>query len=236
MGRRGLKSHSYKKRKSMFSFGDVILPFVGILAVIMLLFAAKVFFFDSLPSSNNNLYGSSQSVPKISPDVKANILFPAAGEASAQEQEPENENLELNNNAAKIDVTSEPVNNNKQAANKNTSQVNNNSKQAVNNNTRQVNNKQAINNNVKQVNSNNKQAQWRVQVGAYGSKKAANEIIEKLAKAGYTATSFAVSRHHKVWVQAGNTKQEAERTAAKLKKIGYPGSYVIAPPPVKSQK
>ena len=236
MGRRGLKSHSYKKRKSMFSFGDVILPFVGILAVIMLLFAAKVFFFDSLPSSNN-LYGSSQSVPKLSPDVKANILFPAAGEASAQEQEPENESLELNNNAAKIDVTSEPVNNNKQAANKNTSQVNNNIKQAVNNNTRQVNNnKQAVNNNARQVNSNNKQAQWRVQVGAYGSKKAANEIIEKLAKAGYTATSFAVSRHHKVWVQAGNTKQEAERTAAKLKKIGYPGSYVIAPPPVKSQK
>ena len=234
MGRRGLKSHSYKKRKSMFSFGDVILPFVGILAVIMLLFAAKVFFFDSLPSSNN-LYGSSQSVPKISPDVKANILFPAAGEASAQEQEPELElesangnkqeleSLALNNNASKIDVTSEPVNNKKPTVN--------------NNNTRQVNNnKQAINNNARQVNSNNKQAQWRVQVGAYGSKKAADEIIAKLAKAGYTATSFAVSRHHKVWVQAGNTKQEAERTAAKLKKIGYPGSYVIAPPPVKSQK
>ena len=234
MGRRGLKSHSYKKRKSMFSFGDVILPFVGILAVIMLLFAAKVFFFDSLPSSNN-LYGSSQSVPKISPDVKANILFPAAGEASAQEQEPELElesangnkqeleSLALNNNASKIDVTSEPVNNKKPTVN--------------NNNTRQVNNnKQAINNNARQVNSNNKQAQWRVQVGAYGSKKAANEIIEKLAKAGHTATSFAVSRHHKVWVQAGNTKQEAEKTAAKLKKIGYPGSYVIAPPPVKSQK
>ena len=228
-----MKSHSYKKRKSMFSFGDVILPFVGILAVIMLLFAAKVFFFDSLPSSNN-LYGSSQSVPKISPDVKANILFPAAGEASAQEQEPELElesangnkqeleSLALNNNAAKIDVTAEPVNNKKQAINNNSRQVNNN--------------KQAVNNNARQVNSNNKQAQWRVQVGAYGSKKAADEIIAKLAKAGYTATSFAVSRHHKVWVQAGNTKQEAERTAAKLKKIGYPGSYVIAPPPVKSQK
>ena len=233
MGRRGLKSHSYKKRKSMFSFGDVILPFVGILAVIMLLFAAKVFFFDSLPSSNN-LYGSSQSVPKISPDVKANILFPAAGEASAQEQEPELElesangnkqeleSLALNNNTAKIDITSEPVNNKKPAANNNSRLVSNN--------------KQSVNNNARQVNSNNKQAQWRVQVGAYGSKKAADEIIAKLAKAGYTATSFAVSRHHKVWVQAGNTKQEAERTAAKLKKIGYPGSYVIAPPPVKSQK
>ena len=250
MGRRGLKSHSYKKRKSMFSFGDVILPFVGILAVIMLLFAAKVFFFDSLPSSNN-LYGSSQSVPKISPDVKANILFPAAGEASAQEQEPELElesangnkqeleSLALNNNAAKIDVTAEPVNNKKQAINNNSRQVNNNKQAINNNNSRQVNinnSKPAVNNNARQVNSNNKQAQWRVQVGAYGSKKAADEIIAKLAKAGYTATSFAVSRHHKVWVQAGNTKQDAERTAAKLKKIGYPGSYVIAPPPVKSQK
>ncbi|MBQ9582401.1 MAG: hypothetical protein IJR21_08510, partial [Synergistaceae bacterium] len=82
-GRRGLKSHSYKKRKSMFSFGDVILPVVGILAVIMLLFAAKVFFFDSLPSSGN-LY-----VPKVQPEE--DIIQAANAQEQEQKQESEAE-------------------------------------------------------------------------------------------------------------------------------------------------
>ena len=69
-----------------------------------------------------------------------------------------------------------------------------------------------------------------------GTGTGAAPVIAKLAKAGYRATHFAVSKHHKVWVQAGSTRQEAERAAERLKKLGYKGSYVIAPPPVKSQK
>ena len=245
-GRRGLKSHSYKKRKSMFSFGDVILPVVGILAVIMLLFAAKVFFFDSLPSSGN-LY-----VPKVQPEE--NIIQAAnaqeqeskpeaedeAGRESAENLKPDNFIFENSNNTANIEVTAEPVSNNqaasqadsKAAAVNNILRTQNNNKPAEN---KAVNNNAGAQNN-KQVNVNNAQVQWRVQVGAYGSKKAAEEIIAKLEKAGYRATRFAVSKHHKVWVQAGNTRQEAERAAERLKKLGYKGSYVIAPPPVKSQK
>lgn len=253
-GRRGLKSHSYKKRKSMFSFGDVILPVVGILAVIMLLFAAKVFFFDSLPSSGN-LY-----VPKVQPEediiqaanaqeqkqeseAEAGAVAEAeVGRESAENSEPENFIFENSNNTANIEVTAEPINNNnnqaasqadsKAAAVNNILRAQNNNKPAEN---KAVNNNNAgAQNNNKQV--NNAQVKWRVQVGAYGSKKAAEEIIAKLAKAGYRATHFAVSKYHKVWVQAGDTKQEAERAAERLKKLGYKGSYVIAPPPVKSQK
>lgn len=254
-GRRGLKSHSYKKRKSMFSFGDVILPVVGILAVIMLLFAAKVFFFDSLPSSGN-LY-----VPKVQPEediiqaanaqeqeqkqeseAEAGAVAEAeVGRESAENSEPENFIFENSNNTANIEVTAEPINNNNnnQAASQADSKA-----AAVNNilrpqNDNKQNNSQANNkavNNSAQYKNNNAQVLWRVQVGAYGSKKAAEEIIAKLAKAGYRATHFAVSKYHKVWVQAGNTKQEAERAAERLKKLGYKGSYVIAPPPVKSQK
>ena len=258
-GRRGLKSHSYKKRKSMFSFGDVILPVVGILAVIMLVFAAKVFFFDSLPSSGN-LY-----VPKVQPEEDiiqaANaqeqkqkqeseaeagaVAEVGAGRESAENLEPENFIFENSNNTANIEVTAEPINNNnnnnqaasqadsKAAAVNNILRAQNNNKSAENKAVNDNNNAEAQNNN-KQV--NNAQVKWRVQVGAYGSKKAAEEIIAKLAKAGYRATHFAVSKYHKVWVQAGDTKQEAERAAERLKKLGYKGSYVIAPPPVKSQK
>ena len=70
---------------------------------------------------------------------------------------------------------------------------------------------------------------WRVQVGAYGSKQAANEIVSKLAKSGYTATVYSGTKYHKVWVQAGNTRQAAEAVASRLKKAGYPGSYVVPP-------
>ena len=255
-GRRGLKSHSYKKRKSMFSFGDVILPVVGIMAVIMLLFAAKVFFFDSLPSSGGNLY-----VPKVQPEediiqaanaqeqeqkqeseAEAGAVAEAeVGRESAENSEPENFIFENSNNTANIEVTAEPINNNNnnQAASQADSKA-----AAVNNilrpqNDNKQNNSQANNkavNNSAQYKNNNAQVLWRVQVGAYGSKKAAEEIIAKLAKAGYRATHFAVSKYHKVWVQAGDTKQEAERAAERLKKLGSKGSYVIAPPPVKSQK
>lgn len=256
-GRRGLKSHSYKKRKSMFSFGDVILPVVGILAVIMLLFAAKVFFFDSLPSSGGKLY-----VPKVQPEediiqaanaqeqeqkqeseAEAGAVAEAeVGRESAENSEPENFIFENSNNTANIEVTAEPINNNNNN-NQAASQADNKAA-AVNNilrpqNDNKQNNSQANNkavNNSAQDKNNNAQVLWRVQVGAYGSKKAAEEIIAKLAKAGYRATHFAVSKYHKVWVQAGDTKQEAERAAERLKKLGYKGSYVIAPPPVKSQK
>ncbi|MBQ6908609.1 MAG: SPOR domain-containing protein, partial [Synergistaceae bacterium] len=240
-GRRGLKSHSYKKRKSMFSFGDVILPVVGIMAVIMLLFAAKVFFFDSLPSSGGNLY-----VPKVQPEediiqaanaqeqeqkqeseAEAGAVAEAeVGRESAENSEPENFIFENSNNTANIEVTAEPINNNNnnQAASQADSKA-----AAVNNilrpqNDNKQNNSQANNkavNNSAQYKNNNAQVLWRVQVGAYGSKKAAEEIIAKLAKAGYRATHFAVSKYHKVWVQAGNTKQEAERAAERLKKLGY---------------
>lgn len=255
-GRRGLKSHSYKKRKSMFSFGDVILPVVGIMAVIMLLFAAKVFFFDSLPSSGN------LNVPKVQPEeniiqaanaqeqeqkqeseAEAGAVAEAeVGRESAENSEPENFIFENSNNTANIEVTAEPINNNNNN-NQAASQADNKAA-AVNNilrpqNDNKQNNSQANNkavNNSAQDKNNNAQVLWRVQVGAYGSKKAAEEIIAKLAKAGYRATHFAVSKYHKVWVQAGDTKQEAERAAERLKKLGYKGSYVIAPPPVKSQK
>ena len=73
---------------------------------------------------------------------------------------------------------------------------------------------------------------WRVQVGAYGSKRAAEEIVGKLAKSGYTATVFSSSgsKYHKVWVQAGSTRASAEAAAARLKGLGYKGSYVVPPP------
>ncbi len=229
----------------MFSFGDIVLPFVGILAVGMLIFAAKLFFFDSLPASSG-ISASVSSVPSV-PRIKSkaednNPLFPAAGEASAEEVSENSavsdDNHDNNNQESKKDDNKDAENlknlenleNLKKlgnSGNNKNSAVKIQAKNPVKVTTANVNNKPQS----QQKPEVKKQAQWRVQVGAYGSKKAAEEIIAKLAKSGYTATHFAVSRHHKVWVQAGSTKEAAEETAKKLQKIGYKGSYVIAPPP-----
>lgn len=72
-------------------------------------------------------------------------------------------------------------------------------------------------------------AVWRVQVGAYSSKGIAQETVAKLTKAGYKATVFSGPRFHKVWVQAGNTKQSADAAILQLKKLGFPQSYAIPP-------
>ena len=72
-------------------------------------------------------------------------------------------------------------------------------------------------------------AVWRVQVGAYSSKGIAQEMVAKLTKAGYKATVFSSPRFHKVWVQAGNTKQSADAAILQLKKLGFPQSYAIPP-------
>lgn len=225
----------------------------------MLIIAAKLFFFDNFPASSGlNNASSVSEVPRIKTQSIAddNPLFPAAGEASAEENnenffEAEDESIENKNNIedkndidtnedennTKIDDDKSPVLDDKSAAN-NTANitvtktpVNNNKAEQTRNARQSSGQKTGQKAQTPQVVKNQQsQAQWRVQVGAYGSKKAADEIIAKLAKAGYTATHYAVSKYHKVWVQAGSTKQNAEAVAEKLKKIGYPGSYVIPPP------
>ena len=249
-GRRGLKSHSYKKRKSMFSFGDVILPVVGIMAVIMLLFAAKVFFFDSLPSSGN-LY-----VPKVQPEediiqaanaqeqkqeqeseAEAGAVAEAeGGRESAENSEPENFIFENSNNTANIEVTAEPINNNNnnQAASQADSKA-----AAVNNilrpqNDNKQNNSQANNkavNNSAQYKNNNAQVLWRVQVGAYTNKAGAQEAANKIKKAGYNAVVYSnpASKHFKVWVQGGADKRAADNVVKAMQKLGYKGSFSFPP-------
>ena len=73
--------------------------------------------------------------------------------------------------------------------------------------------------------------QWRVQIGAYTSKAGAQEAVNKLRKAGYSATIYSnpASKHHKVWVAGGPDKKSAEQVVNAMKKLGYGSSFAFPP-------
>ena len=72
---------------------------------------------------------------------------------------------------------------------------------------------------------------WRVQIGAYGSKAAAQDAANKLKKAGYKTTVYSnpASKHVKVWVDGGATKASAEKVVEAMKKLGYKSSFCFPP-------
>ena len=73
--------------------------------------------------------------------------------------------------------------------------------------------------------------QWRVQIGAYGTKQAANEAAKKVRQAGYRAVVYQnpASKHVKVWVEGGPTKFYADRIADEMKKLGFKSSFSFPP-------
>ena len=74
--------------------------------------------------------------------------------------------------------------------------------------------------------------QWRVQVGAYPSKAAADTVVKKIRNAGYKAVVYKNpdSKYVKVWVEeAGPTKFYADRIADQMKKLGFKSSFAFPP-------
>ena len=74
--------------------------------------------------------------------------------------------------------------------------------------------------------------QWRVQVGAYPSKAAAETAAKKIRNAGYKAVVYKNpdSKYVKVWVEeAGPTKFYADRIADKMKELGFKTSFAFPP-------
>ena len=74
--------------------------------------------------------------------------------------------------------------------------------------------------------------QWRVQVGAYPSKAAADTAAKKIRAAGYKAVVYKNpdSKYVKVWVEeAGPTKFYADRIADQMKKLGFKSSFAFPP-------
>ena len=222
--RRSVRSRRREIRKKGFilSFGDIILPFVGIVAIGLLIVAGKVFFMNGLRPSVSIVPENvpESPIPQIPPvfvptaEAKGEVMPPdVPGQQKTRPTEdphvvaPAQEGKQL-----PLEITATPVVETP-AVPATPEEENLTPKSSV-----------AV-----KPTSKAQGPVWRVQVGAYGSKAGANEVIAKLAKAGYKATVYSGTKYHKVWVQAGNTKQSAEAVASRLKKAGFPGSYVVPP-------
>ena len=236
--RRSRFRRGFKKRGILPSFGDLVLPIVSIAAVGLLVLAGRQFFINGLQTSpeitSTRAYADSPALlaerereeaaeNAVAPAVKdvPPITAPAKGIIVTAENPP----------AAKPAQTAPK--NPAPALAKTTLAVAQESKPAPAKSPapapKAEPEKPKPAAKVEQLPANK---QWRVQVGAYPSKAAADSAAKKIRNAGYKAVVYKNpdSKHVKVWVEeAGPTKFYADRIADKMKELGFKSSFAFPP-------
>jgi cell division protein FtsN len=72
---------------------------------------------------------------------------------------------------------------------------------------------------------------WMVQIGAFSTRAAADNVVNQVTQAGHTANVLSGTTLHRVLIQAGPTKQDALNLATRMGQSGFPGAFVIPPRP-----
>ncbi len=229
--RRSRLRRGIKKRGILPSFGDLVLPIVSIAAVGLLVLAGRQFFINGLQTSpeitSTRAYADSPALlaerereeaeeNAVAPAVKdvPPITAPAKGITVAAENPP----------AVKPAQT--PPKTPAPAPAKTTLAVTQSSTPAPK---PEPEKPKPAPKKVEQLPANK---QWRVQVGAYPSKAAADSAAKKIRNAGYKAVVYKnpESKYVKVWVEeAGPTKFYADRIADKMKELGFKTSFAFPP-------
>ena len=70
---------------------------------------------------------------------------------------------------------------------------------------------------------------WMVQVGAFSTQAAAQNVAQQATKAGHTATIVSGRTLHRVLVQSGSTREEALALATRLSRSGFEGAFIVPP-------
>ncbi|MBQ4429867.1 MAG: SPOR domain-containing protein [Synergistaceae bacterium] len=207
-----------KKRGILPSFGDMVLPIVGVAAVGLLILAGRQFFINGMKSApgitSTRAYSESPAIiaerenvsPQPEPAPKPEI-------ATHEPEKPLQDNntvLAVAKNEDTLPYMVVPVNN----------------KPAKSNPPSPAKITPAVKSVPIPINK-----QWRVQTGAYPQKSGAENAAKKIKKAGYKAVVYQnpASKHFKVWVPGGLTKSQAEKVAEEMKKLGYKQSFVFPP-------
>jgi len=79
--------------------------------------------------------------------------------------------------------------------------------------------------------SNPGSAKWTIQVGAFSTLAAAKTFSEQVSKAGYKSTVVPSSAWHRVIVEAGTTRDEAQKLVEQINRSGFPEAFVVSPKP-----
>lgn len=211
MGRREVR-RGIKKRGILPSFGDIVLPIVSVAAVGLLVLAGRQFFINGLKTSPGiTTTRAYADAPALVAEREQEILPPVAEEkADAVSEVAEvQENIELAvAEPSEVVKVSQPAKAPASATASKSSKTNSAKAPSL-----------PLN------------KQWRVQVGAYGSKASAQEAANKIKKAGYRTEVYSnpASKYVKVWVYSGGDKASANKVVEAMKKLGYKSSFAFPP-------
>lgn len=207
------KTRNYKEKKTMTTFGQFILPLTVIMAVALLFFSVKLFFFNSNDIDdivlNERVINKNKTVPVVSvekvadeparvPPVKKKVNLKPALPVDVKKEAPLKENITAAHSSLKAPVKpSEAVKETVVEAEK------------------------------LQETSVKKAARWDVQIGAFTSKEYALQLIEKAKAKSYSVYLVEEKKDgsffYKVRVKNPKTgKDEAIALSKKLEEEGQP--------------
>ena len=221
--RRGLK-----KRGVLPSFGDMILPIVGVFAVVLLVIFGRQFFLNGLKSSpgisSTRAYAEAPAIlaelerSRLEAEAAASAEVPDPVAAVSEDLVAKSKDKEEKEDFFALAVA---VQQDKKPEVKQVKQAPAQKKQT------QAQTQKQNNSGLSSVSDK----QWRVQVGAYTTKAGAQDAANKIRKSGYSATVYSnpASKHFKVWVAGGKDKKAADNVVKAMQKIGFKGSFPFPP-------
>ena len=234
MSRRSTARRNVKRRGVLPSFGDMILPVVGVAAVGLLIIAGRQFFLNGFKTSpgisSTRAYAESPAlIAERENKLESEMLLPPVSTDAAKNEIEKNENDKANEHddfiamAVAVQAPAPQASPHvKLQPSKTQNQIQTSKKISSKSTSSSVVMKTKTKPAAEKSNSNpsSSSKQWRVQ-----------EAVKKINKAGYKATIYQnpASKHFKVWVQGGASKSSAEKVAQAMQKIGYKGSFAFPP-------
>ena len=205
------RTRNYKEKKPMTTFGQFILPLTVIMAVALLFFSVKLFFFNS-NDADDILFNEKETAKQesilpapavnapaqdpVDPAVKKKVEIKPAQPVDVKKEDPQKK---ASAETAQIKATAKPAGSSKETSTQNE----------------------------KVQTASVKEPRWDVQIGAFASKENALQLIQDVKSKGYTAYLTEGKKDgapfYKVRVKNPKTgREEAEILSKKLEKDGYP--------------
>jgi cell division protein FtsN len=247
-----LPGKRYKSRGFVISFGDIMLPLIGVVALGLLLLAGRFFFTSALqpnraslpvmaqprrekPAQTQERAASRVPIEGKAPPEKALPALPAALTAEAASSLPVMPDvLAIPYEEKKVSVSPErqkPVPPSKAEGPPKTLKTTKTSKTQPKPQPAlrppKPAAKVAVSSPVAKIPAPTPSA-WMVQVAAFSTKSTANDVARRLSKDGHSARVVSGKTIHRVLIQAKD-RNDASALATRMDRSGFPGAFVISP-------
>ena len=242
------ETRRFKTKSSVVSFGDIMLPLVGIIAIALLVVAGKLFFFSGwegnrspLPRIEDRARVSQREQPAPAEEaVSERVSSPTLPSASVDPSQHVLEILAVPYDSKISPVSTAPVTvvipsstwpsvtpkpSPKPSV---TARATATQKPPVATLGKGTASKPKTDTALKK-DTTPKNTSWMVQIGAFSTRASANAISQQVTKRGYSATVITGKNFHRVLIKAGPTREEALALATQMSKNGFQGAFIVPP-------